>query len=54
MLDPEVPPTFEALNQAYLIEECGTDISGMRFVQIWVDGDDFALTNDYYRGGVKW
>jgi hypothetical protein len=50
----EVPPTFEAVNQAYLIKECGTDVSGMRFVQVYVDGDDFALTDDYYRGGVKW
>ena len=50
----KVPPTFEAVNQAYLIEELGTDVTGMKFIQIYVDGDDFALTDDYYRGGVKW
>jgi hypothetical protein len=50
----EVPPTFEAVNQAYLIEELGTDVSGMRFIQIYVEGDDFALLDEYYKGGVKW
>ena len=27
---------------------------GMRFIQIWVDGDDYVLTDEYYRGGVRW
>jgi len=26
----------------------------MWFVQIYVEGDDFALTDDYYKGGIKW
>ena len=47
----EVPSSFEAVRQAY-----GSDIAyfipPMRFIQIWVDGDDFALTDEYYRGGV--
>jgi len=49
----EVSPEFEAVKQAY-----GYDIARcrpeMRFIQIWVDGDDYALTDDYYRGGVTW
>ena len=49
----EVPPTFEAVNQAYLIDE-GEDVSGMKFVQIYIEGDNFALMDEYYRGGVKW
>jgi len=48
----EVPPHFEAVKLAY-----GAGVSyvipKMRFIQIWVDGDDFALTDEYYRGGVK-
>jgi len=50
----EVPPDFEAVRLAYLVEEMGTDLTGMRFVQIFVQGDDFALVDAYYRGGVKW
>jgi hypothetical protein len=49
----EVPPSFEAVRQAY-----GSGVTylipPMRFIQIWVDGDDFALTDEYYRGGVTW
>ena len=44
-----VPVTFEAVKIAY---PAGTH-SEMRFIQIWIDGDDFALTDEYYRGGVK-
>ncbi|MBC2732927.1 MAG: hypothetical protein HF981_01055 [Desulfobacteraceae bacterium] len=47
----EVSPHFEAVRLAY-----GNDVAHlvppMRFIQIWVDGDDFALTDEYYRGGV--
>ena len=39
---------FEAVKLAY---EEGTH-PGMWFVQIYVEGDDFALTDDYFRGGV--
>jgi hypothetical protein len=44
-----VPATFEGVKLAYPfnIEP------GMRFIQIWIDGDDFALTDEYYRGGAK-
>jgi hypothetical protein len=27
-------------------------IPKMRFIQIYVEGDDFALMDEYYRGGV--
>ena len=47
----EVLSTFEAVNQAYIIPGPGIK-PGMRVIQIWVDGDDFALTDEYYRGGV--
>ena len=43
-----VDPCFEAVKLAY---EEGTH-PGMWFVQIYIDGDDFALTDEYYRGGV--
>lgn len=26
----------------------------MLFIQMYTDGDNFALTDDYYRGGVRW
>jgi hypothetical protein len=49
----EVTFEFEAVKQAYVIP--GTVMEpGMRFIQIWVEGDDFALMDEYYRGGVKW
>ena len=49
----EVSPEFEAVKQAYLIP--GTKLMpGMRFIQIYIDGDDFALMDEYYRGGVTW
>ena len=49
----EVPPTFEAVNQAYVLPGPGVE-PGMRFVQIWIEGDDYVLMDDYYRGGVRW
>ena len=51
----EAPPTFEGVKLAYPTEE-GVDLSqsGMRFVQIYVEGDeDFVLNDDYYVGGVR-
>jgi len=49
----EVPPKFEAVKLAY-----GSGVAyvipRMRFIQIWVDGDDYALTDDYYRDGFRW
>ena len=48
----EVSALFEAVRQAY-----GSGvvflIPPMRFIQIWVEGDDYALTDEYYRNGVK-
>jgi hypothetical protein len=49
----EVPSSFEAVKEAYG-SEVGLYIPQMRFIQIWVDGDDYALTDEYYRGGVAW
>jgi hypothetical protein len=46
----EVTSDFQAVKEAY-----PRDIDqGTRFIQIYVDGDDFALTDKYYRGGVTW
>ena len=43
-----VSTDFEAVKQAY------PEYEGMDgwFIQIWVEGDDFALTDEYYKGGV--
>lgn len=50
-------PTFEAVKQAYVLES-SEDFEylnpDMWFVQIYVEGDDYALTDEYYKGGVKW
>jgi hypothetical protein len=49
----EVSAEFEAVKEAYgpaVSEHCPE----MRFIQIWVDGDDFALQDWYYEGGIKW
>ena len=49
----EVSPKFEAVKLAY-----GSDIAdefpGIKFIQIYVEGDNYALMDDYYRGGVRW
>ena len=45
----EIPNTFEAVKEAYPI---GLE-PDMRFIQIWIDGDDYALTGEYYRRGIK-
>jgi hypothetical protein len=46
----EVSPFFEGIQQAYgkKIEDVAKKF-GWRFIQIWVDGDDFALEDEYYR-----
>lgn len=44
---------FEAVKQAY----AGVDLeelAAMNFIQIYVKGDDFALDDSYYEGGVSW
>lgn len=46
-----VHPDFEGVKQAYFPEEIKPE---MWFIQIYVDGDDYALTDQYYKGGVKW
>jgi hypothetical protein len=46
----EVTADFQAVKEAY---PNGVE-PGTRFIQIYVDGDDFALTDEYYRGGVTW
>ena len=45
-----VPNTFEAVRLAYPF---GIEPE-MQFVQIYIEGDDYALMDDYYRGGVRW
>jgi hypothetical protein len=49
----EVSPDFEAVKLAY-----GSAIAqvmpGIRFIQIYVEGDYYALTDEYYRGGVTY
>ena len=47
-----VPTTFEAVKSAYPNdwEDCPPET---RFIQIWVKGDDFALMDEYYKGGIK-
>ena len=47
----KVSPDFEGVQLAYYPEEIYPD---MWFVQIYVEGDDYALTDEYYRGGIKW
>ena len=49
----EVSPIFEAVRQSYIVLGPGID-PGMRFIQIWIEGDDFALEDEYYRDGVWW
>lgn len=48
-----VPNTFEAVKLAYDPNNEGVD-PDLVVVQIYVKGDDFALTDDYYKGGVIW
>jgi hypothetical protein len=42
------------VKQAYVIESAEDVDPAMRFIQIYVEGDDFALTDEYYKGGIKW
>jgi hypothetical protein len=48
-----VPNTFEAVKLAYDPNGTGVD-PDLVVVQIYVKGDDFALTDGYYKGGVTW
>jgi hypothetical protein len=49
----EVPPKFEAVKLAYGYGVAYV-IPRMRFIQIWVDGNDHVLMDAYYRDGVRW
>jgi hypothetical protein len=49
-----VCPEFEMVKKAYVIESPEDIDPAMWFVQIYVEGDDFALTDEYYKGGIKW
>ena len=49
----EVPRTFEGVRLAYPYE-ADDPSKTMRFVQVWVEGDDYALLDAYYKGGVTW
>jgi len=48
-----VPNTFEAVKQAYDSNNEGVD-PDLVVVQIYVKGDDYALEDGYYEGGVTW
>lgn len=45
---------FEMVRMAYIIEDQADVDPLMWFVQIYVEGDNFALTDDYYKGGIRW
>jgi hypothetical protein len=49
----EVLRSFEGVKLAYPYQAEDESVP-MRFVQIWVKGDDFALHDEYYKGGVRW
>ena len=44
---------FEAVKQAYDGLDLDKTADVISFIQIYVEGDDFALDDDYYKGGVK-
>ena len=49
----EVSPEFEAVKLAYG-SDVATEYPGIKFIQIYVEGDDYVLMDDYYRGGERW
>jgi hypothetical protein len=49
-----VNPEFEAIKLAYIDCDLEAIDPGMWFVQIYVEGDDYVLTDMYYKGGIKW
>ena len=48
-----VYPDFQMVKEAYDLNDPNQVGLTTWFVQIYVAGDDFALTDDYYRGGIK-
>jgi hypothetical protein len=51
----EVSPDFAAVKLAYPADDnIDSSIRDARIVQIYIEGDDYALTDDYYLGGVFW
>jgi len=49
-----VYPDFEMVKQAYIIKSPKDIDPKMSFIQIYVEGDDYVLTDIYYKGGIKW
>lgn len=49
-----VYPEFEMVKQAYNLKDPADVDPKAWFVQIYIEGDDFALTDEYYRGGIQW
>lgn len=47
----KVSPDFEGVGLAYFPEEINDD---MWFVQMYVEGDNYVLADEYYRGGITW
>ena len=45
---------FEAVKQAYDGLDLGKIADLISFIQLYVEEDDFALDDDYYKGGVAW
>jgi len=50
-----VSADFEGVKLAYSYgHNRGDDIANARIIQIYVEGDTYALTDEYYKGGVTW
>ena len=51
----EVSPDFEAVKLAYPAgDNLGYNIKDAKIIQIYVEGDNHVLNDDYYRDGVLW
>ncbi len=48
-----VEPDFQMVKEAYSHDDGCIDPQ-MWFIQIYIDGDDCVLTDEYYRGGINW
>lgn len=49
-----VYPDFQMVKEAYDLNDPNQVGATTWFVQIYVEGDDYALKDDYYKGGIKW